>query len=74
MLDVRYATVPQDDRPTIPAAPAAKRFHSGVQRRTERPEIDALLVEFLDESKAPDTVPRPALISAIAERMNEQNE
>lgn len=59
----------------MPAAPAAKRYHSGVQRRIERnPEVDELLVEFLDESEAPDTVPRPALVAAIAERMCERDE
>lgn len=67
---MRYASVAErDERPTIPAAPYAIT-KSGV-RRAVRPRIDELLVEYLDESNAPDTVPRPALAMAMAERMTD---
>lgn len=66
---MRYAAVIDRDRPTIPAAPAAIR-QSGV-RRAIRSNVDALLLEYLDETDAPDTVPRPALAMALAERMGD---
>lgn len=70
---MRYASVVErDERPTMPAAPRAIK-QSGV-RRAVRPLIDSLLVEFLDESSAPDTVPRPALAMAMAERMTDVDE
>jgi hypothetical protein len=64
---MRYTSAARDERPTVPAAPEAKRV-SGV-RRAVRPGLEALLVEYLDESDAPDTVPRPALAQALAEQM-----
>lgn len=65
----RYSARIPDDRPTIPASPSAKRLHSGVRRRSP---VDALLLEYLDESEAPDTVPRPALASALAAKMRDE--
>lgn len=57
----------QDDTPTIPAAPFAKRRQSGVRRRSE---LDMLLLDYLEEETR--TPSREMLAAILARQMREE--